>query len=575
MCSTTSTLSLCLPSKIPFLSRHNLNFSFSVNPLCLRPRKPSYFSSVSEKNSSREVSWISLDKIAPDDYNGWAIAEYPPEPVKKRGLPTFMVFGVGGSLAAAIGLLAYFSLSRKGFEFRPKSPFSILHGFSVPYSTVTDDANSEEVIHDLLLEEAHIPKENMDDDILDSSVVTDKSSQTMKEQKSERIIIPIAADAAQQEALSALRTLKIIKDDVKADELCTRREYARWLVRVNSHLERSREHRLSTSSALSGSTSTAFDDVGIEDPDFESIQSLAEAGVVRSKLSDKNPVSNSNLGEEGFLFLPDRFISRQDLIGWKAKIEYKAMPGLNEEVSRKKVGFLDVKDISSDALPEIFVDTFADEKSIIRRVFGQSKRLQPNKPCTKGQAAVALTSGRMTEFLYKEISRLEAEYIARQIEIKELTTELIERGDIKQYWERKMEEEKNRGLEVEISYSEAISAFEQEKMFQENALAEIMRQKAALNCQEKLLSSLKAEIADMSEKLELEKENYVVEQVEVQNTRHDLQLKLEGLLDEKSILEAEIEALKILRSWVEDEAKKSQARAKLLEEAGRRWKWGS
>ncbi|CAA0827080.1 Unknown protein, partial [Striga hermonthica] len=67
----------------------------------------------------------------------------------------------------------------------------------------------------------------------------------------------------------------------------------------------SREHRLSTSSALSGSTNTAFDDVGIEDPDFESIQSLAEAGVVRSKLYDRNSISNSNLGEEGFLFLPD------------------------------------------------------------------------------------------------------------------------------------------------------------------------------------------------------------------------------------------------------------------------------
>ncbi|CAA0832060.1 Unknown protein [Striga hermonthica] len=181
----------------------------------------------------------------------------------------------------------------------------------------------------------------------------------------------------------------------------------------------------------------------------------------------------------------------------------------------------------------------------------------------------------MTDFIYKEISRLEAEYISRQIEIKELTTELIERGDIKQYWERKMEEEKNRGSKVEISYIEAVIAFEQEKMFQENALAEIMRQKAALICQEKLLSSLKAEIADMSKKLELEKEDYVVEQVEVQNTRRDLQLKLEVLLDEKSILEAEIEALKILRSWVEDEAKKSQARAKLLEEAGRRWKWDS
>lgn len=29
------------------------------------------------------------------------------------------------------------------------------------------------------------------------------------------------------------------------------------------------------------------------------------------------------------------------------------------------------------------------------------------------------------------------------------------------------------------------------------------------------------------------------------------------------------------RSWVEDEARKSQARAKVLEEVGRRWRWNS
>lgn len=29
----------------------------------------------------------------------------------------------------------------------------------------------------------------------------------------------------------------------------------------------------------------------------------------------------------------------------------------------------------------------------------------------------------------------------------------------------------------------------------------------------------------------------------------------------------------LCRSWVEDEARKNQARAKVLEEVGRRWKW--
>ncbi|GFQ01361.1 hypothetical protein PHJA_002280000 [Phtheirospermum japonicum] len=534
----------------------------------LRPRNPSQFplsASVAEKNSGLEVSWTSWDKIVPDDYNGWAVEESASNPVKNKGLPTLAVIGVGTSVAAVIGLLAYFSFSNKGLGFRLRSPFTNLHELSPAYLTITDDSRSDEVSPDVLFGDAQVPEENMDD-VLDALVATDTSLNTTKEQKLERIIIPFAVDSAQQESLFALKTLKIIEDDVKADELCTRREYARWLIRSNSQLERNRKHRINTSAALSGSRVTAFDDVGIDDPDFESIQSLAEAGVVKSKLSDRNG---------GFGFFPERFISRQDLISWKAKIEYKVKPGIDQEMSRKKIGFLDVKEISSDALVELYVDILADEKSIMRGVFGQSKRLQPSKPCTNGQAAVALSSGRMTKFVHAELTRLEVENISRQNEIKEITSELIERGDIKPYWEKKMEEEKNHGSEVEINYRAAITALEQEKAFQETALAETMKQKAALDCQEQLLSGLKVEIDDMSGKLDLERAKFIDEQREVEDVGNDLRVELEGLVDKKSILEAEVEALRILRSWVEDEARKSQARAKVLEEAGRRWKWDS
>ncbi|KAL3644627.1 hypothetical protein CASFOL_009807 [Castilleja foliolosa] len=568
MCSSISTFSLCLPSKVHVLLRHR--FSFSGDDFYLRPKSPSQFSlsaSVAGKKSGLEVSWNSWDKSIPDDYNGWAIDESYTKPVEKKGLPTLTVIGVGTSVAAVLGLLAYFSFSNKGYGFRLRIPFSNLHELSSSDSTITDDSN--EVSLDVLFGETQVPEESTDD-ISDALVAADTSLNTMKEQKLERIIIPFAVDSAQQEALFALKTLKcvqIIEDDVKADELCTRRGYARWLIRSNSQLERNRKHRINTSAALSGSRITAFDDVGVDDPDFESIQSLAEAGVVKSKLSDRNG---------GFWFFPERFISRQDLISWKAKIEYKVKPGIDEEVfqmSRKKIGFLDVKEISSDALVELFVDILADEKSIIRGVFGQSKRLQPSKPCTNGQAAVALSSGRMTKFIHAEITRLEVENISRRNEIKEITSELLERGDIKLYWEKKMEEEKNHGSEVDINYCAAIVALEQEKAFQETALAESMKQKSALDCQEQLLSGLNVEVDDMSVKLGLERGTFIDEQRGVEDVGNDLRVELEGLIDKKSILEAEVEALRILRSWVEDEARKSQARAKVLEEAERRWKW--
>ncbi|KAL0372571.1 UNVERIFIED_CONTAM: protein decapping 5 [Sesamum calycinum] len=345
------------------------------NPLYIRPRNPNRFllsASIAEKNSSLEFSWTSWDKVASDDYNGWAIAEESaPRPVKKKGLPKFAVIGIGASLAAVLGLFAYFSLSSKGYGIRLRSRFNALRGFSVPSFTDKDENKSEEVSDNVSLKDAQVPEENSSD-VLDAFGQTETSFNAMKEQKLERIIVPFAVDSVQQEALLVLKKLKIIEDDARADELCTRREYARWLVRANSQLERSRKHRINSSAALSGSRITAFDDVGVEDPDFEFIQSLAEAGIVRSKLSDMNSGPNvNNVEDKGQVdFSPERFISRQDLVSWKAKIEYEVMPGIYEKMSRKNIGFLDVKEISSDALVELFLDILADEKSIVRGVFG-------------------------------------------------------------------------------------------------------------------------------------------------------------------------------------------------------------
>lgn len=153
----------------------------------------------------------------------------------------------------------------------------------------------------------------------------------------------------------------------------------------------------------------------------------------------------------------------------------------------------------------------------------------------------------MTEFVKAEISRLEAEKVSREIELREVRREILERGEIKQFWERKIEEERNRGAEVDVDYNSAIKALEEEKSLQESGSAELVKQKAALECQEQLLSSLKAEVKEMSESLSTEKAKYIEELSGVQATRNELQAKYDELLDAKSILEAEIEALRILR----------------------------
>ncbi|XP_016506062.1 uncharacterized protein LOC107823872 [Nicotiana tabacum] len=579
MCS-----SLIIPSSLTFSPNSHFIYRqdsiFPSHPFLLRPKTPKFslFASVSEKTS--EFSWGLSDPNAFNEFNGWDFVEPPVIKKKKqqKGLSKFLVIGMSVSLAAGLGVASYFSLYQKGFKFQFTGPFGGLHDKLVP-NEAASKAEDDETAADLLMESAQI-SETIEQGVSDSddkNVAVETSHVTTKAVARRvlgRITIPFAVDSTQEEALFVLKKLKIIEDDVKADELCTRREYARWLVNANTQLERWRKHRIVPSVVLSGSTVTAFDDVSVEDPDFAAIQSLAEAGIIPSKLLDREFASTPNVSEDqGICFFPNRFLSRQDLISWKVKIEYEVMPGIDKEISRKNIGFLDVRDINSEALVGLFVDLRAGERSILRRVFGQAKRFQPNKPSTKAQAAVSLTSGRMEEYIQSELSKLEAENSSRLMAMEEIKTVLLDRGEIQRIWESKMEVERSRGFEVEWDYLASVRDLEEEKIVQENAQADLLKQKAALDCQKQLLSSLKEEVDEMSERLAFEKSKHVDEQSNLSGTLQDLQVKHEALLDAKSLLEAEIEALRKLRSWVEDEARRSQTRAKVLEEVGRRWKW--
>lgn len=543
---------------IPTFASYVNNWRFrNSRVLCLS-------ASIVEKNF--EFSWLAPDENGNDAYGGWEIVEAPIDTKKQhqKGTSKILLVGIGASLAVLLAAGAQFSLTGKGFRFQVKSPLHTLHRLFEPSGTNSTHKNSTESCvsgGDTTVSEAR------------SEYTSDEISETarpMSAGKLERMIIPIAVDYTQQEALSFLKKLKIVENDVEADELCTRREFARWLVRANFLLERDQKHKIIPSVKHYGSLMAAFDDVNVDDLDFAAIQALAEAGIIFSKLSQ----NSSDLDSREYVnFFPNRFISRQDLISWKARLEYEFMPGIKEKVSATTAGFMDMKEISSDAPDELFVDMLADEESIIRKVFGQSKRFQPNKPSTKAQAAVALTSGRMRGLIQTELARLEAENLSKQSEMNEIRSELLDRGEIQRFWDEKVNEEKTHYVEAERVFISLLCCLEEEKIVQEKRITENLKEKAAMDCQRQLLLSLKEEVDEMSRRLSSERANYMTERRNLKVMLSDLQSEVEGLLDAKSLLEAEKEASRILRSWVEDEGRKNQARAKVLEEVGRRWKW--
>ncbi|GFZ21315.1 hypothetical protein Acr_29g0004770 [Actinidia rufa] len=513
MSSSVSSSSLFVPTSTGLLLRH-CNFSLlnSSPPILItrRSTSPKFRLSSSLAEKSIEFSWFSSEKSAVDDYGGWAIVEAPT--LKKK---------------------------KEGFAVKISSPLNALHGI-LRVSAPNEASKSKTMDHYALPSDTVVPEASLEsvDDVAVETVVLERNHLKRQEVGLGRVIISVAADSTQQEAFTNVEEtegIQIIEDDVKADELCTRREYARWLVRANSLLERNPKHQIIPSVLLSGSIFAAFDDVSIDDPDFGSIQALAEAGIILSRLSGKNSSSGCYDSEVqgGVYFLPERFISRQDLIDWKAQLEYEVMPGVNEKISKTNMGFMDTREISSDVSPGLFMDMLAGDKSILRKVFGQLKRFQPDKPSTKAQAAVALTSGRMIQAIHADLSRLDAENSWRQNAMEEIRSDILNRGDIQSCWDGKLEEERIRAFEVDGVYLAAIYDLEQERMVQENTLAQYLKEKAAMDCQNQLLLSLKEEVNEMSERLACEKAQQADEQRNLQHLLTDSEVKLEGILDAK------------------------------------------
>ncbi|RZC69955.1 hypothetical protein C5167_033079 [Papaver somniferum] len=542
-------LRTCHVSSIFYSSNPLINFGISKH------RKLRLYASVSE--TKLEASWLPSERNANDGFGGWAIIETDTNQngdKKKKGFPSFLLVGLGASVAILLATVSYFSFSKKGFRVQFSSPLQrVSQSTSLHEVADSNVSNVEPMVKDSSLENVA----DIANDHVPASI-----------EKLHRVVIPAAVDSTQQEAILLLKKLKIVEDDIKAHELCTRREYARWLVKANSVLERNPKNRISPSMLCAGSVVEAFDDMSPEDPDFWSVQALAEAGLVRSKLSIKSSIQNETVN-----YLPESFISRFDLLNWKAQLDYSSIRGIEEKMSRKKVNLMDVKAISDDASVALFMDLEAGDNSVLRKVFGQSRRFQPDKPATIAQAAVALTSGRMTSEIITLLSSMEAEELSRKVEMEVIRSDLLMRGDIQSFWDVKMNKVKACAIEAEKHFQTALLNLEQEKNLQDKFQGEYLKEKAALDCQRQLLLCLKEEVSEMSERLESEKTTFLAEQKDLEIAPLDLKAKQEEIIEVKSILEAEIEALRILRSWVEDEARRNQARGQVLEQVGRRWKW--
>lgn len=166
----------------------------------------------------------------------------------------------------------------------------------------------------------------------------------------------------------------------KPNKIITRREYAYWLLGANNSMylnNPAKQIRLA-----SVNDRPVFKDISSQDPDFPTIQGLAEAGLISSSLSGDT---------KAVLFRPDAPLTREQLLLWKIPLDVReSLPEADINLVKQVWGFQDVDKIGPKVLRALLADHQNGEKSNIRRVFAYTTLFQPKKAVTCAEAAASL-----------------------------------------------------------------------------------------------------------------------------------------------------------------------------------------
>ncbi|XP_059667092.1 uncharacterized protein LOC132312654 isoform X2 [Cornus florida] len=389
-----------------------------------------------------------------------------------------------------------------------------------------------------------------------------------------KVLVPAVFDQVQGQALAALQVLKVIEADVQPGDLCTRREYARWLVSASSALSRNTLSKVYPAMYIENFTELAFDDITPEDPDFASIQGLAEAGLIASKLSRRDLQSSLEEDQSSFCFSPESPLSRQDLVSWKMALEKRQFPEADGKILHQLSGFIDIDKINPEAWPAIMADLLAGEQGIIALAFGYTRLFQPDKPVTKAQAAVALATGEASDMVSEELARIEAESMAENAVAAHNALVAEVEKDVNSSFEKELLLEREKIDTVEKLAEEARRELEMLRAQREEDNIALMKERAAVESEMEVLSKLRHEVEDQLQSLMTNKVEISYEKERLSKLRKEAEIENGEISRLQYELEVERKALSMARAWAEDEAKRAREQAKALEEARDRWERG-
>jgi hypothetical protein len=176
-----------------------------------------------------------------------------------------------------------------------------------------------------------------------------------------------AEDAITNEA--ALGIFDTTTGPFKPTDSITRAEFVRWLVRANNAYYKDTPAQQIKPADTGAAT---FVDVPPAHPDFKYIQGMANAGFV--------------IGVDKTHFAPDRAITREEMLAIKIARDNKG-PSAGDP---NGLGYTDKMKVNPNYAAAVGSAGSVFSTQDVARVWGSIKTLNPQKPVTRGEAAICL-----------------------------------------------------------------------------------------------------------------------------------------------------------------------------------------
>lgn len=153
----------------------------------------------------------------------------------------------------------------------------------------------------------------------------------------------------------------------------------------------------------------------------------------------------------------------------------------------------------------------------------------------------------MEKLIHEELTRIEIETRLKLSEMEDIKRELTQKGEIETFWKAKIKEEQEKEIKSQEALESALLELRRERKETEEGLSENMKEKIALEGERAILLGLEKEIDELSEKVFNENNQVMSEKRSIEKISVDVNGKYESLIQTKSRLEAEKEAVHVLR----------------------------